>query len=172
MTALERIAMVDKTIAHEKYEREIAELKKKTEEKILMQKILDMEYRIQSIIKVGEKVRQNNKLPVIDPLYEHYPQYKDKVFVANGWSHRVGFMGHTGCAQIRTEIRYIGFYSGGSFGPWDFYTDGKIVFEEHEDTHEHRTPTIGDMKEFISEFDKFEERFYTWFDKNFGSEEE
>lgn len=161
MTTEERIAMMDRAIERENQEERAK--KEETEKKIVAytQKVLAMSDRIKQLIELGESVRQRGKMPYIDSRDEKYNM--DKVFVSNGISHRVGFMGH-----LRTPIRSIGFYAGGANGPWDFYANGNTVFVEHEDTKMLGVPSINDFKRFFEQFDSFEARFYAWFDKEFG----
>lgn len=163
MTTQERIAMMKKTIEHENHEAMVKAQKAEDERREYVKKVLDLRDRIKAIIELGKCVQQKNEMPYVDFLDEQY--HMGKVFMANGWSHRVGFMGH-----LRSPIAYVGFYAGGACGPWDFYTDGESVFLQHEETGSRQIPTTSKMKDFIDRFDDFENRFYTWFDKRFGEE--
>ena len=90
-------------------------------------------------------------------------------FCADGFYHHVGFMeckkGHWYRGENKyNKIKYLGIDNGGACGVYDFYTNGDVTFFKHEETGEVKEAYLGNMKEFLNEFDKFEAAFYKWID--------
>lgn len=166
---MDRIAMLNNALEKEKINNAIAKQKEQNEHEKLIEQIRSLGTRIEELIKVGNAVLHAGKMPYVDLLDEKY--HMDKVFISNGWSHRVGFMGHP--SRTNETITHVGFYNGGACGPWDFFVNSKEVFDKHErdyslESERCTTPSIKNMKTFLDGFDDFETRFYTWFDKRFG----
>ena len=83
---------------------------------------------------------------------------------ANGISHHFGLMIPP---QQNQEIT-IGWFNGGFCGKWDVRCDGTIIWEQHENTGETRTPSAKVINEYCDRFYEFKELFEVWFMKNFG----
>lgn len=64
------------------------------------------------------------------------------------------------------KCKYIGIYNGGYCGAWDFYTNGKETFLQHEKegVKKYYDIEINHLEKFLSEFDVFESTFYKWID--------
>lgn len=183
MTTQERIAMMNRTIKIEQEQKRNSELTKEIERQKLITQIIAKGDRIRALIKVGNNCAQKGMMPEARMLGDN--RVKD-TFCTDGIHHEVGFH-HEGARYTndnKFSIRYVGFDCGGACGPYDFYTDGTDIFEEHEDANckdwemrhrwdtKRRKPTIEHMQKFLCDFDAFEEMFYAWFDKRFGKEED
>ena len=164
MNTNDRLAMLENALEKERIQQELEDQKKLKEQNRLFEQILALGPQIEELIKLGNAVLHAGKMPYVDSLYEE--DNMDKVFIANGWSHRVGFMGRPN--KQEDTIYHVGFYSGGACGPWNLFVNQNEEFERHEDTKKMRIPSIEHMQKFINEFDDFEKRFYIWFDKTFG----
>lgn len=178
--AQERIAMMKKTISAEEAKARECSIRHEEKRQMLIAKILGMSDRIASLIEVGNSCAEAGMMPYKD-MY-HNERTKDN-FCTDGIYHEVGFW-HDGphFQGPKYSIRYVGFENGGACGHYDFYTDGKEIFEEHEhargalwDREHHgeakrRQPTLEHLQYFVDNFDAFEKMFYAWFDKRFGKE--
>lgn len=181
MTAQERIARINRTVVVENAQKEAEMLQKEAKQKQLMAQIISIGDRIRALIEVGNSCAEKGLMPRADIFHDH--RVKD-TFCTDGIHHEVGFH-RTGAwytGDNKFSIRYVGFDNGGACGPYDFYTDGTDIFEEHEDAKrkdwdmchqfdkKRRPPTIENMQIFLRDFDAFEKMFYDWFDKRFGKE--
>lgn len=86
---------------------------------------------------------------------------KDKDFVADSISHRIGFFM---VFPTDKQVYTLCIKGGGCCGQYDFYTDGIKVYEKHRDNNELKTPSIYFMEKFVNGFDEFERRFYEYVD--------
>ena len=181
MTAQERIAMMNRTISAENIKKESDRLCKEAQQKKLMAEIISMGDRIANLITVANHCAESGAMP--SRITYSGLEDTEKCFCTNGITHQVGFYAEeTNWQSNKYRIRYIGFDCGGCCGKYDFYTNGTEVFDQHEDANstywdlqhygeaKRRLPTIEHMRDFLKDFDAFEEMFYKWFDKRFGKE--
>lgn len=184
MTAQERIAMMNKTITAEAEESRSASLRLEEERRELIDQIMLLGDRISALINVGNSCAEAGQMPYRDVLRDVNTRTKEN-FCTDGIYHEVGFWrdckNRLGNFCPTYSVKYVGFQNGGANGPYDFFTDGREVFEEHEDANKQnwdnlsygkprrREPTIEHLQKFLSNYEAFEQMFYSWFDKRFGS---
>lgn len=89
----------------------------------------------------------------------------DKIgFIADSSYHRVGFLRSN---DEKKEIVIMGILAGGVCGNWNFATDGDVIRDYFGcDTRE---PSLQHLRQFVDEFDDFENAFYAYVDKVTGS---
>lgn len=167
--AKEKIVNHNVKVKKTKIEKEI-EIEKKTKE--YMNKIKQLQSRIEKIIKIGNLCIENN---IEIGQRGDKRTYKDNCFETEGIKHQLGFYRNhfQGYPTYKcNKYDYIGFQNGGFCGDYDFLTNGKEIIEikqkrDHltpplDNTSIYREPTIYQMSHFIAEFDNFEKEFYNF----------
>ena len=164
MTLNERLAMLDKKIANDKAKQLSAEEKEKFAVQEATNKIKELSHEIWELLELANACRAKGvKLPWDEKALKEYGY--DYGVWADGIYHGVGFMGK---CQKET-IKYVGYYNGGYCGPWDFYTDGVVVFCKHHDKKNcMKEPNSAECEEFLTMFPQFRDAFYKWFDTEIG----
>ena len=132
------------------------ESKEKAKTEVLKQEIRKLYPRITEMISVAKACVENGI-----PLKGHLDLYDRGTFIANGCSHRLGFI-----ISGYNSISKMGIIAGGAYGQWDFHTDGVIVTSVNHN-HSLRTaePKIEHMEKFLKDFDEFEHHFYYYVDE-------
>lgn len=153
MTVEERMKMIDQKIKRDEDE-EMAKLEKyEVEYEEYIQKIKSLQGRIKDILKLANYAMDNGiSLKYHDVLYGNY---SNGDFFSNFWSHRLGLK----------DDRHLGYTKGGACGNIDFYTNGDDIYGYDADEKKQVSPLLNDMKKFIKDFDKFEQAFYEYIDK-------
>lgn len=168
MTLNERLAMLDKKVVDDKAKQLSAEKKERLAVQEATNKIKELSHEIWELLELANACRAKGiELPVgYNGNYDGLKKYGyDHDAMADGIYHGVGFMGR---CQKET-IKYVGYYNGGYCGPWDFYTDGVVVFCKHEDKKNcMKEPNSAECKEFLTMFPQFRDAFYKWFDTEIG----
>ena len=153
----------------EKIEKEI---ENKKQSKYYKEQIRALEPRISKIIEIGNLCLENN-IKIWNDVCEH-KRYDENIFETDGINHQLGFfLNHYKAYPIYrcSKYDYIGFYNGGICGDWDFVTNGKDIFEVHEQKDSltridnnatFREPTIYQMSKFLEQFNEFEEKFFNF----------
>lgn len=172
MTLNERLAMLDKKITNDKAKQLSAEEKERFAVQEATNKIKELSHEIWELIELANACRAKGiKLPGETAFYAELNKkalekygYNYGVW-ADGIYHGIGFMGK--CSK--ETIQYVGYYNGGICGPWDFYTDGVVVFCKHEDEKNcMKEPNSAECKKFLTMFPQFRDAFYKWFDTEIG----
>lgn len=153
MTVEERMKMIDQKAKRDE-EKELAKLEKnKMEYKDCIKKIKGLRDRIVDILKLANYAMNNGiSLKYRDVLRG---DYDNGDFFSNSWSHGLGLM----------DNEHLGYRKGGSCGNIDFYTNGDDIYGYDTKKRERVSQPLKDMKSFINDFDKFEQKFYEYIDK-------
>lgn len=167
MTNAERIAMING-----KRDRVAEQEAKKAQETALLSDELEMKIyrlreRIENVIHVCNALRLNEFLYNIRIGYDDRRLRKygyDGGICADGFHHHVGVYGNR--RYPSDQIEWIGFKAGGACGYWDFYTDGVMVADVHEETGKRQRASVKHMEKFLEEFPKYESALYAWVDEN------
>lgn len=166
--AKEKIKNHNIKIEEEKKQKEI-KIQKQTEEYIT--EIKQLKPRIEKIIEIGNLCIKNN---INIEKNSTKAKYENNVFITDAIHHQLGFYPNNWDYSTFkcTKYDYIGFQNGGFYEDWDFITDGKDIFEVHEDRDRitpiiddyatYRKPTIYQMSKFLNYFDEFEKTFYNF----------
>ena len=144
----------------------------KEKQEMLKKQIRALEPRIKDIIVLGNFCLKND-IKVWQKGIED-AKYENKCFETDGIKHQLGFYRNhfKGYPVYRcSEYDYIGFENGGFCGDWDFVTNGKEIFEVHEEKDKMTTigphsiirePTVYQMNKFLNDFNKFEKEFFNY----------
>lgn len=153
MTVEERMRMIDQKVKKDE-EEEFAKLQKyENEYEDCIQKIRALKERINNILKLANYAMENGiSLKYRDVLHG---DYDNGDFFSNFWSHRLGLK----------DNKHLGYTKGGACGNIDFYTNGDDIYGYDTEKREQVSPLLNDMKKFINNFDKFEQKFYEYIDK-------
>lgn len=169
MTTEERISM----ISAKRVNINNAEIAKKNAEEILrsqlIAKVLDMGKRIESIIAIGNALKENGFLYSSTMLNRDdnrlHPYGYEHEVLADGFTHHTGLFGR--CLEYSTKsIEYMGIEMGGACGMYDFVTDGTTVKSVHKKTKQTQEIPVRHLQQFLAEFPVYEKAFYAWVDAN------
>lgn len=161
-TFSERIMIINGKVQRDEQENKKKQLDKENKVEKLRNDIYELKERINDLIMLanyciekGVKIPEEGSFGVKAGKKYGYSHE----FFAEGFNHHTGFMG-----RGKVPIKYLGIYNGGFCGVYDFYTNGDETFSEHEKTKEITEARIQDMKQFLEEFEQFENAFYKWID--------
>lgn len=153
MTVEERMRMIDQKVKKDEEEEFVKLQKYESEYEECIRKIKALRERITDLLKVANYAMDNGiSLKYRDVLHG---DYDNGDFFSNFWSHRLGLK----------DNEHLGYTKGGACGNIDFYTNGDDIYGYDTKKRERVSPLFDDMKRFINGFDKFEQKFYEYIDK-------
>jgi len=147
----------------------------------LIAQICGMKDRIESILEVGNTLKENGFLYWHEDTLAHGNDNRLKKYGYNGAVVAEGIHHHVGFDAVflrRTDrrIEWLAIRMGGCCGNYDFYTDGVTVKSELDSCEKKYTPQskweqdvpISHLEQFLREFPAFESAVYAWVDAEFS----
>lgn len=163
MTLEERLALIEKMAVKDREKEAEDQEKLEAATKEELRKVEALTPRINALIVVANKcIEEGVKFPSSSEItkYGYGNGYNSYDFHSDSIHHHVGFMDF----HRQKRIEYLGIVEGGFCGVWDFYTNGKSTFLKHEKDGFVKKAEFKYLRDFLKEFDQFEEAFYKWID--------
>lgn len=160
MTTEERLEIIKNKAKQIADAKKTAAQKEAEEHQALVDEVRMYFEQIQNILTLANACDANGiKMPRDGKRYGY-----EHSFIAEGIYHHIGLIKTWGEAS-KGEYKYVGIYNGGACGKYDFWTDGNTCYAVHEDNRTiKREARLQDMKQFLTEFPKFEKAFLAWID--------
>lgn len=151
---------------------------KKDRTEVLKARIRGLIPRISKLIETAQVcVESDIDIDKAQKLGRSYDVYEKGTFVANGFSHRLGFIVRyipksSGVPAVPT-VTGIGILNGGCCGNIDLVvTTTMITGVDNSCSTAQCEPRLTDLEAFVSSFNEFESAFYAYIDNIIGEYEE
>ncbi len=161
-----RIDNIKKYAEQQKINAENKEIQEQQTRETLIAQVKGLKPRITELLETANACFENNlRIGWEGDAKKIYGKWDVCGFTADSTYHRVGFI--VTHSNDKKTTANIGILAGGAWGEWNFATNGDDVVAYN--SKEFKEPLTAHLKQFVEDFDDFEEYFYAYVDKITGS---